>query len=253
MRLFIFIIIYSWSHFLFAQENDIEETHNLNTKNWIIQGGIHFSSIKPIQQLKNKMNAGYGLGLNALLGNEKIPIYGGIGLDFLFHDNQTLDLILQNDGIDDYYILGTSNYSILGNLLLRFEPQINFPVIPFIDGILGFSRFATWTNLKLDEDYYDEDEDTSFDQHSDNYREIGDGTHSYGIALGLKIRFSKYERNAPNLGLIIRVAYRKGGAAKFLSKTEGDHSNIIHTIEAFEEHQSFINMLVFQVGINFSN
>lgn len=204
----------------------------------------HFSVGIPINQLKGNMDPGFGFGVTALFGKKGIPVVAGLDYRFHFHNLVSRDVLIYNGVFDELHRLATKSYSHQGDIVIRAIPEIDFPVIPYVDVFFGFNRFATWTSIEGDEEYKD---DSDLDSYNTRYRELGDWTKAYGLGIGLRGIFLPNE-NVPELVMNLRVSYRKGGVADYLTKKD-DFEVIESTVEAFEEKNTTTDFLIIQFGI----
>ncbi len=234
---------------VFAQEEEqvyeTDESEKLNA--YFVESSLHFSMGLPINQSKGSMESGFGLGLNALLGKDGFPLSGGFDFGFHWHSQVNADAYFWNGYFDELHDLKTTSYSITGDILIRGEPDLDFPVRPYADLFIGFNRLVTWSSIEGDSDYEDDPDLDNFDE---TYREQGDWTRAYGAAVGCKISVYESEYpDEPKVYVNLRVAYRKGGAATYLARMD-DYTIIDNTVEAYEERRSPTDMLMIQLGVN---
>ena len=236
--LLFFCSIFSFSMLQAQEPSDSDDFGNLK---FDING--HFNVAIPINQLKGNMDPGFGFGATALFGKKGLPISAGLDYRFHWHNVASSDIYIYNGVFDELHDLSTKSYSHQGDLMIRVAPEIDFPVIPYVDVFFGFNRFVTWTSIEGDEAYED---DSDLDSYNTRYRESGDWARAYGAGIGFRINLFPQE-DIPQLSLNVRASYRKGGVADYLTKKD-DFDIIESTIEAFEEKNSTTDFLMIQLG-----
>jgi hypothetical protein len=208
---------------------------------------LHFLSGIPTGQLKGNMDPGFGFGVTAVAGKRGLPIKAGINFGALWHNRASLEIYYYNGSFDELHDIATTSHTFQGDLVIRIEPELDFPIVPYVDVFFGFNRFVTWTSISGDDEYED---DRSLDNFDERYREKGDWTRAYGAALGCKVRLIKsLGTGDPALHINIRAGYRKGGVADYLTKKE-DYDIIDSPLDAFEEKSSLADMITLQLGVS---
>jgi hypothetical protein len=237
--------------FLFSIAAISQEGADIHNDLPLIKGDVqlHFLTGIPLGQLKGNMDPGFGFGLTIVAGKRGLPIKAGINFGALWHNQASLEIYYYNGFFDELHDISTTSYTFQGDLVIRIEPELDFPVIPYVDVFLGFNRFVTWTSISGEDQY---ENDRSLDNFDERYREKGDWTRAYGAALGCKIRLFKRHGPEDASGHIhIRAGYRKGGVADYLRKKE-DYDIINSPLDAFEEKSSLADMISLQIGVSLS-
>lgn len=216
-----------------------------------LEAGMYFSSSIPASILKENMTPGFGLGLNAIIHHKNLPV--GLGFDFnsLWHSRTAVGLTIFNGYFDERYTLSTSSLILTGDAIVRYQPEIASPILPYFDGLVGFNRFATWTRLdSQDEEFYENDPNAPFyDNYEQSNREGGDWTYAIGGRVGAKIQLTYKEFRRRTVYLDLNAAYRKGGFANYYVKK--DNFTIDQTtFDAFEEKNSITDFLLVRLGVN---
>lgn len=209
---------------------------------------IHFLSGIPIGQLKGNIDPGFGFGLTLVAGKQGLPIKAGFSFGALWHDRAAIEVYYYNGYFDELHDITTTSYILQGDAVIRLEPELDFPVVPYLDVFFGFNRFATWTSISGDDAYED---DRRLDNFDERYKEKGDWTRAYGAGLGLKVRVLKsLNPGDPSMHIHTRAAYRKSSVANYFTKKE-DYDIINSPLEAFEEKSSLADMVTLQLGVTF--
>ena len=236
--------------FLFSIIGMAQEGADVHNDLPSIKGDIqlHFLTGIPIGQFKKNMDPGFGFGVTAVAGKRGLPIKAGINFGALWHNQASLEIYYYNGYFDELHDISTTNYTLQGDVIIRIEPELDFPIIPYVDVFFGFNRFVTWTSISGDAAFADDPDLDNFDE---VYRETGDWARAYGAALGCKIRLLKrLNPEDPSLHINIRTGYRKGGVADYLTKKE-DYDILNSPLDAFEENNSLADMISLQIGVVF--
>jgi hypothetical protein len=95
------------------------------------------------------------------------------------------------------------NRLIMGHLVARLQPSIDFPIQPYVEGMAGLKYFRTNTTVETNRG--NNNNNNSFT--APNYEDVA---FSYGGAGGLNIMLS------PNVGIDLKVIYTLGGTATYV-------------------------------------
>lgn len=197
-----------------------------------LQSGI------PMDAFRENLDAvGFGGGGIILLQLGRLPVFAGLELSGMTYDSESQDYDVNIGGFLRRYRLRTANNIFLIHGAVRFQPEVNFPIRPYFDGMIGFKNLYTRTTLT------DRDADTT---ESDTDRR--DWAFSYGGALGLQLAIF---RN-PGITLDLRCAYLPGANATYLVRRANDGGPLQDPIDAFEEKASPTNLLMPQIGVTFN-
>jgi len=220
-----------------AQETEPE------TESWHMLLNGNFLLGFPQEGFKQNLDeVGVGGGGLMLFQLGKLPLYGGAEFSGMSYDTETRDFFVNVGGFQKEYELRTRASIFMMHGLLRFQPQINSPVRPYIDGMVGTKNLYTRTRLTEEDDNGDP-EDNNVESRIDE----GDWAFSYGAALGLQINLSR----SGGVFLDLRCAYLPGGNASYLVRKPGDNINYEEPIDAFEKKSSVTTLLMPQIGFTF--
>ena len=236
---------------LFAQEEGeeyegeeiIEEEYfdepEYNFKRTMLIGGNFQLGIPQGQLRRNLDKTSWGFG-GSLLGRlrSENPIFVGIDFSIQTFDNETLFEQELFNGILEEFQVTTKNHVMNAHFLVRYQPEVNFFIKPFVEGMLGTKWFYTRTVVKDVNDNSGETLSSDFDR--------GDWAASLGAAVGFQINLSKNY-----LFLEGRCAYLKGTSAEYLVRRADDPGGYIDPIEAFEPMNSVTDLLIPQIGLKF--
>lgn len=206
--------------------------------------GISFNIGFPQKEFKENIESN-GYGLSGYFGYNfpESPIMVGASAKFLVYGRETRrePLILPV-----YVDVITTNSIIMGQFMIRLQPPRGY-VLPYIDGLAGFSYLTTDTRIE-DEDNWDDDDDIASTKIFDDF------TFSYGIGYG--IQFCVYQNPDVNnfekdlMGVYIDIGgqYLKGGIAEYLK--EGS-IEIINDQVVYEKDESSTDISVLKIGVSF--
>jgi len=206
--------------------------------------GISFNIGFPQKEFKENIESN-GYGLSGYFGYNfpESPIMIGASAKFLVYGRETRrePLILPV-----YVDVITTNSIIMGQFMIRLQPPRGY-VLPYIDGLAGFSYLTTDTRIE-DEDNWDDDDDIASTKIFDDF------TFSYGIGYG--IQFCVYQNPDVNnfdkdlMGVYIDIGgqYLKGGIAEYLK--EGS-IKIINDQVVYETDESSTDISVLKIGVSF--
>jgi hypothetical protein len=215
----------------YAQEADMRTYPSIQ-----LGGAFHMGV--PMDDFRDNLDQlGIGAGGFAIFNVNDSPLNIGIELAGLGFDSEQLRYQAEIGGFLRRYELRTTSSAFLGHALVRFQPNVNFAIKPYVDGMLGFKNLFTRTTLT------DEDLNETVDSGNDQR----DWALSYGGAVGVQVAFSR----AANLVLDLRCTYLQGSNASYLVRREETGVNIEDPIDAFEERTSPTTLLIPQIGITF--
>ncbi|NUO01849.1 MAG: hypothetical protein HUU01_14685 [Saprospiraceae bacterium] len=197
----------------------------------------------PQQDFKENLDRiGIGGGGLLLFQLGKMPLYAGAEFSGMSYDRESNDYVVNVGGFLKDYELRTSNSIFMMHGMLRVQPNINGPVRPYIDGMVGTKNLYTRTRL------IEEDDNGNPDDNQEESRiERGDWAFSYGGALGIQFDVSRSQ----GILLDLRCAFLPGGNATYLVRKPGDNVNYDEPIDAFEEKSSPTTLLMPQIGLTF--
>jgi hypothetical protein len=188
--------------------------------------------------LDNTNTVGIGLGGHYVHRLGSTPFYVGGELDWIFYGQDRSDYDLNIANFTERYRLRVRNNIVLLHGILRLAPDVNGPVRPYFDGMIGTKILYTSTKLEnLDNPNADDQRDT----------QDGNGAFSYGGAVGLQIFFNE----GSGAALDVRVAYLPGTEARYRVRRE-DAPGAVYTdpLDAFEFRSSETFLLMVQVGLS---
>ena len=220
-------------------EEEYFDEPEYNFKRTMLLGANFQLGIPQGQMRRNldKTSWGFGGSLLGRLGSES-PIFAGIDFSIQTFDRETLFEEELFNGVLEQFQVTTKNHVMNVHFLVRYEPEVNFFIQPFVEGLLGAKWFYTRTVVKDVNDNSGETLSSDFDR--------GDWAASVGAAVGFKINLS---RNY--LYLEGRCAYLKGTSAEYLVRREDASGGYIDPIEAFEPMNSVTDLLIPQIGLKF--
>ncbi|MCI5080042.1 MAG: hypothetical protein MRY78_00035 [Saprospiraceae bacterium] len=195
----------------------------------------------PLQEFRdNQENWSIGGGGLLAIRIGETPIYGGLELSGMVFDSETNYYDVNISGFVKEYEVKTNNSIFLGHLLLRAIPETDFPIRPYIDGMIGFKNLYTRTRLKDLDDIDEDDQESRIEE--------GDWAFSYGFAAGLQLSIFGND----GITLDLRCAYLPGNNANYLVRRDNDTGSVYDDpLDAFEKRSSPTYLLVPQIGLSF--
>ena len=194
----------------------------------------------PLNDFRDNLDEiGFGGGLQFLMHLGDSPLAMGADLSILAYATEHARFSARVGGFTRNYELRTTSHIFLGHAMARFQPRLNGPIHPYIDGMLGFKNLFTSTSLT----------DRSLGETLESDTDQSDWALSYGGAFGIQISFGAEK----NVVLDLRCAYLPGQNATYLVRREEPFGGFEYDdpIEAFEERTSLTNLLLPQIGVTF--
>ncbi len=194
----------------------------------------------PMDDFRDNLDdPGFGGGALFLVHAGNSPLAAGLELSIMAYDSEQSRYNVRVGGFLKEYELQTSSNIFLGHAVVRFQPNVRFPVKPYFDGLFGFKNLFTSTTLT----------DLDLGSATDSGTDQSDWALSYGGAFGLQFSFSQ------NSGIVLdlRCAYLPGQNATYLVRREDPFGGFDYDdpIEAFEEKTSSTTLLLPQIGVTF--
>ncbi|GEM_PF-4237355 len=146
----------------------------------------------------------WGLAFNALARLGKTPIWLGGDLAFVGYGRQVEVISAWGGGR-----IIRKNRMVIGNVVARIQPNINFPIRPYVEGMVGAKYFRTATEVEAANSWRNNNNNNNNNNSftAPNHQDIA---LSYGGAGGLNIMFGN------NFGLDLKVIYLLGGTATYV-------------------------------------
>jgi len=220
-------------------EEEYYDEPEYNFKRTMLIGG-NFQLGIPQRQLKRNLDkTSWGFG-GSLLGKLRgdHPVFVGIDFSIQTFDSETLFEQELFNGVLEEFQITTKNHVMNTHFFVRYQPEFNFFIQPFVEGLLGAKWFYTRTVITDVNDNSGGNLSSDFDR--------GDWAASFGAAVGFQINLS---RNY--LFLEGRCAYLKGTSAEYLVRRADDPGGYINPIDAFEPMNSVTDLLIPQIGLKF--
>jgi hypothetical protein len=194
----------------------------------------------PLQTFQDNLSShGYGLGAYFLIQvSRHVPVQAGLEGGWQRFEREDLDFTEIIDGQEREFRLSTRVNIVTGHAVLRFQPTVDFPIWPFVDGMFGFKHIYARTALKEKVDLITRE---TLEVETDK----NDTALSYGVAAGIQVGLFPEKI----IRLEARVAYLPGNSASYFARVDNSTGPYSDPLEAFEERQSPTDMLVLQLGI----
>jgi opacity protein-like surface antigen len=209
------------------------------------QAGVFFNVGFPQKEFKENIeNNGYGLSGYFLYNFPYSPISIGAAAKYLIYGRESRREPL----IPPVYVdVTTTNSIFMGELMIRLQPPEGY-VLPYIDGLMGFSYLTTDTKIEDEDDWDDEPIATS--------KIFDDLTFSYGIGYGIQFCLYKnpdvnnLDKDLMAVYLDIGGQYLKGGIAQYLKEGSieiDENDNVTYKIE-----ESATDISILKIGVSFA-
>jgi len=196
----------------------------------------------------NVENNGFGFTGDFLYHLSGSPLRIGGSLSYVIYGSDTRKEPFSYT-IDDVFVdVTTTNSILLGNIIFRIQTK-SAPVMPYGEGLFGFSLLTTDTRI--------ENENLGEEIASSN--NLSDITFNYGGGAGLKIRVYQNKnndrRNISDNGISsayidLNFRYLRGGEAEYLKKGSIRHENG-KTIYDKKKSTTDINIITAGVTLSF--
>ena len=230
----VFVVIIGGWITAFGQ-NQSDETFDLIK----VHIGGSFQIGVPLNSFKDNLEGeGFGGGGEVFYRLGQQPLFIGAMVSGLSYDQLTQEFTADVGGFLKEFELQTNSNILLAHAGFRLQPAIDFPILPYIDGLVGLKNLTTRTKLK--------DLELQEDNVLENRKEKGDVAFSYGGTIGIMVDVF---RNS-DIVIDLKCSYLPGANASYLVK-RSDISGITFNdpIDAFEEKASPTDLLVPQIGI----
>ncbi len=210
------------------------------------QAGISFNVGFPQKEFKENIDAnGYGLSGYFGFSFPNSPVIMGASAKFLIYGRETRTEPWSKTIPDVFLDVITTNSIIMGQFMIRLQPPSGI-ILPYIDGLAGFSYLTTDTRIRDQGDNEEIASNKIFD----------DLTFSYGIGYG--IQFCVYQNPDVNnpykklQGVYIDIGgqYLKGGIAEYLKEGSieiDENDNVTYDIE-----ESATDISILKIGVSFA-
>jgi len=198
-----------------------------------IQAGIPQGDFR-----ENIEEVGIGGGGSLLVQLGRLPILAGVSFGSQVYQSASLEYAGWVEGQFLNLKLRTRTNISMGHVVFRYQPVVEFPLWPYVDGMAGYHKVFTRTKLlaELEANSYEELESET------DQKEL---VYSFGAGAGVQLAVF---RN-PAIRIDLRGAYLLGGSASYLIRDEAVPAPVNDPIEVFEPRYSATNVLLLQVGI----
>lgn len=185
----------------------------------------------PLGQFKDNIDANAeGLGGYTMFRLNNMPFILGVEGSWLTYAREVL-----RDGPFDWR---TNSHIITGHAVIQFDPRVDLPIKPYINGMLGFKNLYTKTRLI--------DVNAQSNKIAERKSNLNDWAFSFGSATGFYISLGE------SLPVVIdlRVAYLRGSNARYYARNDDvDIQTVDNPIEVFEVKSGTTHMLILQIGL----
>ncbi|MCJ7812875.1 hypothetical protein MUP95_06110 [bacterium] len=209
------------------------------------QVGGNFTLGFPQNEFKDHIdNIGYGGTGHFAYHFPQSPLFVGASGSFLIYGRETREEPFSTTIPDVFVDVTTTNSIIMGHLFFRLQPPEG-SILPYLDGLFGFSYLATRTSIENQANNEEVASSTNFD----------DITFNYGTGGGLMIRVYKPDKqdltknDLQAVYIDLGVHYIKGGEAEYLKKG----SILIENGKlTYDINKSATDLITGHVGVTFT-
>jgi hypothetical protein len=193
----------------------------------------------PLLDFAEKMDdTGFGAGSSFLVNLKAAPFWVGAGFDYLSFSSKRVRIRepIAQTGISRRYDWTVHSQALLPYAVLRYQPESDFFIRPYLEGKIGVRGLFTITRL-------DERSDSEYDV-IDTRTNLSDWSFAYGGGAGLQIFFTNDKCGAFDL----YCGWMRGAAADFYTKAAGAGVSD-DPLDAFEKrHTSATDFLLPRIG-----
>lgn len=221
----------------YIDEEYYEDTEYNFKKTLLLGANLQFGIPQgAMRRLTDKTSWGFG---GSALGRLRMdaPIYAGIDFSIQTFDRESLIEEEFLNGVLEQFRVTTKNHVMNAHFLVRYQPEVNFFIQPYVEGLLGTKWFYTRTTV-TDANNSQETLSSDIDR--------GDWGASFGAAVGFQISLKQDQ-----LFLEGRCAYLKGTSVEYLVRNPDASGGFLDPIEAFEPQNSVSDLLIPQIGLKF--
>ena len=213
-----------------AQESDTVEVYY---PEWI--SSIYADFGIPLSYFADNLDKG-GLGVGGeVLYNIKYrqPVWAGVGVHSFTFDNSSLGYAEIIDGELVNFDETTASRLFMAHFIVRFQPEIDFFIQPYLQAAVGMHWF--FTNTKI--------EDVDFDEIVDRTKNNSDSVLGYGLHAGILIGPAR----SPYKG-DFRIGYFKNASVEYMRYNPNLGDIDSYPIDFFETRVSVVDILGIQAA-----
>jgi opacity protein-like surface antigen len=178
----------------------------------------------------------WGWGVSVLGRAGRTPFHIGADAGFMGYGRSVETTTLPNGNIAR---IVRKNRVFTANLVARLRLETDFPIRPYLDGLVGAKYFRTATSIQSTQ---------LFNSDNSNINAVNqqDIAFSYGAGGGLNIMLTE------NVWIDLRVSYLMGGTADYVKpgSARPDPFDPVRTVIDVQRSQT--DLIIGQVGIMFS-
>lgn len=238
MKYLLVISFLSFSPLLtFAQEKVNSELFE-SRKFGVVNISSHLEIAIPYGRFQERIehNTLWGKGFYFLYRSRHQPIDFGIRIGDLVYD-----IVRRN--IDANTVQKSKNKIWMWYGAFRYEPNINFPILPYFEGSFGTTRFHSKAFSR--EKGIDIFGEQLINPHFDKIRLNSDWAVGYGAAIGFYWLIGKDDYTSVDF----QVGYQNRGIGRFLVREDAGVIQEI-PIDNFTERRSKMELVSFKIGIS---
>lgn len=177
---------------------------------------------------------GFGLGGELLYNVQRNrPVWAGVGVHKFNFDRDKLRYSDTIDGIIYNYRDLTVSRVFMLHGMVRFQPEVDFPLQPYVQGAAGVHWFYTNTKIK----------DTDYDEEVDRINESRDAIWGFALHAG----FQYVPEEVPELRIDTRFGYFRNASVEYLRYNPAIPGN--YPIDSFESKISPVDLFGIHIGL----
>lgn len=193
----------------------------------------------PLDRFANNLDGvAVGGGGRILFRLRDKPVYFGLAGSWMNYAHETEAFTVQVDGFFEDFEWRTNSNILLLHTILRFQPDVRFPLKPYVDGMIGYKKLFTKSKLV--------DLNGDSDEVIEREANLNDWAFSYGGAAGIHIAYWEHI----GIRIDLRLEYLQGENARYMVQMKNTNGQVFdEPIDGFEEKVGPTNMLIPKIGI----
>ena len=191
----------------------------------------------PVSYFGEHLHADQGIGFGGELlykFNPDQPVWVGAGIHTFRFDHYTVGYTQEIDGEFFNFEERTATRMFLAHALIRFQPELQYFLRPYLQGGLGMHWIFTNTKIK----------DVDVDEFVDRINEQRDAILGFALNAGVHL----VPRRFPDFRADLRFGYFRNASATYLRFVEGRGAPNGLPIAYFEEKESAIDLIALHFG-----
>jgi hypothetical protein len=196
--------------------------------------GMHFGSARAhgkFDEVSRGLQS-WGMNFEGAYQVPNTPIFVGASAFYGLHDSH-LDKSSYVDNSGQTMRVRTNHNHIQANAFVRVQPELEWPVHPYLEGVAGMNWFYTRETIRP----------RLFDEVFDATSLFGSSAFFYGAGGGIMIPIPE-----TIVRIDLRAQYLRGGRAEYLLQNDIQWDSVAEQLN-LNPRNSITNMLTFRLGV----